>query len=346
MSSRLIPPATDDCLLRHGGAAWQNVRMQKRTLLAALAALPLASRAARAQGDFNSFLAALQKRAAADGIPAAIIQQTTANLVPNQDVLRLDSHQAEFTLTWAEYSARVVNKSRVAEGHAKAASAANLLAAVTSRFGVGAVPLLGIWGIETNYGASQGGFDVIDALTTLAWDRGSSFFGGQVISAMRIIAAGDAPANKLIGSYAGAMGQPQFMPSVYLTTAVSFTGAGQPDIWTSDADSLASMGNYLAKAGWRAGQPSSEPVVAPPGIGPAETGRENMRTLGYWLGRGVQRLPNPPNLAPGTPAGLLLPDGAGGDAYLIYPNFTVIRRYNPSDFYALAVGALGRLALA
>ena len=319
--------------------------MQKRTLLAGLATLPLWPRPALAQGDFGSFLAALQARAAADGIPATIIQQTTASLVPNQDVLRLDAHQPEFTLTWAEYSARVVNKTRVAQGHAKAASAGSLLAAVTSRFGVGAVPLLGIWGIETNYGTSQGDFDVIDALTTLAWERGSSFFGGQVISAMRIIAAGDAPAEKLIGSYAGAMGQPQFMPSVYLTTAVSFAGAGQPDIWTSDADSLASMGNYLAKAGWRPGQPSSEPVVAPAGIDVAETGRENMRTLGDWLGRGVQRLPNAPNLPPGIPAGLLLPDGAGGDAYLIYPNFRVIRRYNPSDFYALAVGALGRLAL-
>ncbi len=335
---------TDTCL-RHGVAAWQNTAMHKRTLLAGLAALPLLPSAARAQEDFGGFLAALQARAAADGIPAAIIQQTTANLVPNQDVLRLDAHQPEFTLTWAQYSARVVNKTRVAAGRAKAASATGLLAAVTSRFGVGAVPLLGIWGIETNYGTNQGDFDVIDALTTLAWERGSSFFGGQAISAMRIIAAGDAPAEKLIGSYAGAMGQPQFMPSVYLTTAVSFTGAGQPDIWSSDADTLASMGNYLAKAGWRADQPSSEPVVAPAGVGPGETGRENMRTLGYWLGRGVQRLPDAPNVAADTPAGLLLPDGAGGDAYLIYPNFVVIRRYNPSDFYALAVGALGRLAL-
>ncbi len=314
--------------------------------MASLAALPLAPCAASAATDFPGFLAGLQARAAAAGIPEAIIQQTTAALVPNADVLRLDQHQPEFTETWATYSSHVLNPTRVAAGRAKRASSASLLAAVTSRYGVGAVPLLGIWGIETNYGTNQGDFDVIDALTTLAWDRGSDFFSGQVISAMRIIAAGDAPAQKLIGSYAGAMGQPQFMPSVYLTTAVSFTGGGQPDIWTSDADSLASMGNYLARAGWQPGVPSSEPVSAPASLGNEAMGRDNMRTLGYWLGHGVQRLPGAPDISGATPAGLLLPDGAGGAAFLIYPNFKVIRRYNPSDFYALAVGALGRLALA
>jgi membrane-bound lytic murein transglycosylase B len=239
----------------------------------------------------------------------------------------------------------VLNADRVAQGRAKAVSAASLLAAVTSEFGVDSGPLLGIWGIETNYGTTQGEFDVIDALTTLAWHRNSSFFSGQVISAMRIVANGDAPAQKLIGSYAGAMGQPQFMPSVYLTTAVSFTGAGQPDIWNSDADTLASMANYLVKAGWRAGEPSSEAVLAPGNFNVAATGRQNVQTIGYWLRYGVQRLPGAPDLPLTTPAALLLPDGAGGQAFLVYRNFRVIRRYNASDYYALAVGALGRMAL-
>jgi membrane-bound lytic murein transglycosylase B len=220
-----------------------------------------------------------------------------------------------------------------------------LLAAVTSRFGVGAIPLLGIWGIETNYGTTQGDFNVIDALTTLAWDRNSRFFAGQVIDAMRIVANGDAPGQNLIGSYAGAMGQPQFMPSVYLSTAISFSGSGQPDIWGSDADTLASMGNYLAKAGWRSGQPSSEPVLCPSSINAALTGRENVQTLGYWLAQGVQRLPGALTLPGSMPAALLLPDGAGGQAFLVYENFSVIRRYNASDYYALAVGALGRMIL-
>ncbi len=318
--------------------------MKRRLLLAASPAATLLPKLAGAE-DFNSFLARLQARAAAAGIPASVISSTTAGLVPNADVLRLDQHQPEFTLTWAQYSTRVLNATRVAAGKAKARSADSLLLAVTGRFGVGAVPLLGIWGIETNYGTSQGDFSVIDALTTLAWDRQSSYFAGQVISAMRIIANGDAPADRLIGSYAGAMGQPQFMPSVYLTTAIAYSGGGRPDIWTSDADSVASMANYLAKAGWQSGMPASEPVAAPPGLDTNATGRDNVQTIGYWKRLGVQRLPGAMHLPDSTPAALLLPDGAGGQAFLIYSNFKVIRRYNASDYYALAVGALGRLAI-
>jgi len=318
--------------------------MLRRAILAALPAAALLPGWASAS-DFNSFLAALQARAAADGIPESVIESTTSGLVPNTDVLQLDKHQPEFTLTWAQYSSRVLNAGRVTQGRVTAQSAAGLLSAVSSQYGVDPAPLLGIWGIETNYGTTQGDFDVIDALTTLAWDRNSSFFGGEVIAAMRIIANGDAPAEKLIGSYAGAMGQPQFMPSVYLSTAVTFSGSGRPDIWSSDADTLASMANYLVRAGWQAGLPSSEPVLAPAGIDVAQTGRELVRSIGYWEGIGVQRLPGARDLPETTPAALLLPDGAGGQAFLIYSNFKVIRRYNPSDYYALAVGALGRMAL-
>lgn len=303
-----------------------------------------AASAARAE-SFSAFLARLRARAVAAGIPASIVHKTTIGLRPNQEVIRRDQHQAEFTMSWAEYASRVLSQTRVANGQAKAAASRNLLAAVTSRFGVPAEPLLGIWGIETGYGTNQGDFHVIDALTTLAWERQSKFFGGQVIDAMRIIAKGDAPAGRLMGSYAGAMGQPQFMPNVYLSTAVSFSGARAPDIWHSDADSLASMANYLAKAGWQSGLPSSEAVLAPAGIGPDETGRKLARTLGYWQSRGVRRLPGAVPLPPATPASLLQPDGPGGQAFLVYANFAVIRRYNPSDFYALAVGALGRLVL-
>ncbi len=329
--------------MRRGIAAWHNARMDRRALLASLPAAALWPRFARA-GDFGAFVAALAARAAAAGIPQDVINQATAGLTPNADVLRLDKHQPEFTLTWAQYSSRVLNAARVAQGQAKAAESRDLLAAVTSRYGVAAGVLLGIWGIETNYGTSQGNFGVIDALTTLAWDRNSTYFSGQVISAMRIIANGDAPAEKLIGSYAGAMGQPQFMPSVYLSTAVSFTGGGQPDIWTSDADTLASMANYLAKAGWQPGMPSSEPVFAPVYVDMNFTGRQNVESIGYWASRGVQRLPGAQRLGNDTPAALLLPDGKGGQAFLVYQNFNVIRRYNASDYYALAVGALGRMA--
>jgi len=297
-------------------------------------------------GDFALFVAALRERALAAGIPEDVVEQTTAGLVANADVIKFDHHQPEFTMTWAEFSARVLNQARVDEGREKYGQAAPLLAAVTSRFGVPAAPLMGIWGVETNYGATQGDFGVFDALTTLAWDRNSSYFASEVISAMRIVARGDAPAERLLGSYAGAMGQPQFMPSVYLSTAVAFYGGGTPDIWGSDADSLASIANYLLLAGWQPGLPSSEPVLAPAGLSVAGTGRGNVRTVGYWEALGVQRLPGAAELPDMTPAALLLPDGIGGQAFLIFANFHAIRKYNPSDFYALCVGALGRMVLA
>ncbi len=319
--------------------------MKRRSMLVTSAAAGLLPGAAQA-ADFSSFLARLQARAAAAGIPPGIITATTAGLVPNADVIKFDHHQAEFTMTWAMFSSRVLNAARVDAGRTKYRQTESLLAAITSRFGVPAGPLMGIWGVETNYGATQGNFGVIDALATLAWDRNSAFFAGEVIAAMRIVAHGDAPAAKLIGSYAGAMGQPQFMPSVYLSTAVSFAGNGRPDIWTDDADSVASIANYLAKSGWQPGLPSSEPVLAPPDLDISATGRETVRTIGYWTARGVARLPGASDLPAATPAALLLPDGKGGQAFLIYANFHAIRKYNPSDFYALSVGALGRMVVA
>ncbi len=315
-------------------------------ILAGLGGAVLLPRAGLAAAGFPAFLARLQARARAAGIPDAVIQATTAGLVPNQQVLTLDHHQPEFTLTWAQYSSRVLSQARIDAGRQKYQATQTLLAAITSRYGVSADVMLGIWGLETNFGANQGDFNVIDALTTLAWDRGSAYFGNEAIKAMRIVALGDAPVANLLGSYAGAMGQPQFMPSTYLSTAVSFSGQGAPDIWGSDADALASMANYLAKAGWQTDAPSSEPVLAPASLGPAQTGRQTLRSLAYWQAQGVQRLPGAAPLPAATPAALLLPDGAGGQAFLVYANFSAIRRYNPSDYYALAVGALGRLILA
>ncbi len=325
--------------------AWQNCAMQRRAILTGLPlalALPRAAFAA----DYASFLYRLRSRALADGIPSGVVSQALNGLTaPNPTVLKLDHHQPEFTETFATYSSHVLNATRIANGQAKYADTRSLLAAITSRFGVAAGSMLGIWGLETNYGASQGDFYVIDALATLAWDRNSSYFAREAVKAMQIIASGDAPVGQLTGSYAGAMGQPQFMPSVYLSTAISFSGHGAPDIWHSNADALASMANYLVKAGWRAGQPASEPVYAH--LASADgTGRAHVRPLDYWLSLGVQRLPGAVPLPSDTPAALILPDGVQGQAFLAYHNFYVIRRYNPSDFYALATDALGRAILA
>lgn len=320
--------------------------MLRRAMLSGLGGALALPAMGWAQDPFDSFLARLQARAIAEGIPATVVSATTYGLVPNQRVLELDHHQPEFTLTWAEYSSRVLSETRIETGQQKYIDIRALMAAITSRYGVAAAVMLGIWGLETNFGANQGDFNVIDALATLSWERNSRYFVNEAIQAMRIVALGDAPMATLLGSYAGAMGQPQFMPSTYLKTAVSFYGHGAPDIWHSDADALASMANYLAKAGWQAGEPSSEPVLLSSGSAVGQTGRQFVQTIGYWERLGVERLPGAVPLPTDMPAALLLPDGPQGQAFLVYRNFSVIRRYNPSDFYALAVGALGQAILA
>ena len=325
--------------------------MQRRTLVATLftpLAAPLAAMAVppALAADFGAFLANLRGRALRQGVPPRIADAALLGLSANAKVIKLDQHQPEFTLTWAQYSARVVNAKRISEGKAKLLTVQAILHNVVRRYGVAAEPMLGIWGIETNYGGFQGDFQVIDALATLAYFRTSTYFGNEAISAMKIAARGDAPLPNLIGSWAGAMGQPQFMPSVYLSTAVSYSGTGRPDIWNSDADTLASIGNYLRKAGWVPGLPSSETVLVPPGFNTFLAGHDHRMPLGRWIAMGIRRLAGAKPLPPATEASLLLPDGPQGAAYLAYANFNAIRRYNPSDLYSLAVGELGRVILA
>lgn len=321
--------------------------MHRRTLLTRLplaAAAPLAMLAMPAAfaADFGGFLAKLRDRALRQGIPPSIANAALSGMTPNAEVIRHDQHQPEFTLTWAQYSARVVNPARIRKGQEKFATARNILAEVATQYGVAAEPIMGIWGIETNYGGFQGDFQVINALATLAYFRTSTYFANEAIAAMKIAVRGDAPLPQLTGSWAGAMGQPQFMPSVYLSTAVSFTGNGRPDIWNSEADALASIANYLRKAGWVAGLPSSELVTIPTSFNTFLAGRDHQFTLARWQALGVRRLASAKPLPAATPASLLLPDGPTGAAYLVYSNFASIRRYNPSDLYALAVGELGR----
>jgi membrane-bound lytic murein transglycosylase B len=319
--------------------------MKRRTLLAA-APLALALAPSAQAADFTSFLSGLGARARQQGVPGSIIDQALGGLAPNQRVIHLDGHQPEFTLTWAQYSARVVTAARIKDGHVKRQQLSAVIAAVRQRFGVSSEPIMGIWGIETDFGAIQGDFQVIDSLATLAWFRNSSYFANEAIAAMKIAARGDAPLPRLIGSWAGAMGQPQFMPSVYLTTAVNFSGRGTPNIWTDVPDTMASIANYLHKSRWVPGLPASEPVLIPPGFNVALAGRQHRLPLARWQSIGVHRLADAARLPPDTEASLLLPDGPTGAAYLVYANFDAIRRYNPSDLYALAVSQLGRLIAA
>ena len=295
--------------------------------------------------DYARFLDGVRAEAGRDGVSASVLDEALALRAPNAQVLQLDRHQPEFTLTWAQYRARVIPPRR--EQGAMTAYQANLdlLTGIWQRYQVDPRVVVGIWGLESNFGTRIGSFNVVDALATLAFDgRRASFFRSELLASLRILGNGDVSPAGMLGSYAGAMGQPQFMPSSYLRYAVDETGDGRRDIWTSRADVFASISNYLARNGWVAGQPWGQPVTLTRPIGDAESGRQLMRSLGHWDMAGIRRADGRRFSQMDVSGALLLPDGPGGDAFMVYRNFSVIRRYNPSDFYALAVGLIGDAA--
>jgi membrane-bound lytic murein transglycosylase B len=326
--------------------------MRRRTLIrsipaASAAALLGSAECARASGSFQDFLVTVDAQAAARGISYATRRAALHGLGPNQDVIRLDNRQPEFTQTWAQYAAKRLSATRVADGQRAYVANRTVLDAIRTQFGVSPGVIMGIWGQETDFGGYTGGFSVVQALATLGWiSHRPGYFRSELISALSIIDSGAVTAQSMTGSYAGAMGQPQFMPSVYLKLAVSFGGTGRPNIWTSVPDSLASIANYLATSGWRAGAPWGEAAVLGAGVDAAAIDPDQAEPLSRWLAMGVRRLPRHPIVPYAMPARVIQPDGVGGDAFLVYPNYKAIRRYNPSDFYALSVGLLGDLIIA
>ena len=302
--------------------------MRRRTLIrsipAASAGLLLGSATARAAGSFQDFLVEVDQQAAARGISYATRRAALYGLGPNQDVSDLDNRQPEFTQTWAQYSAKRLSAARVAQGQQNYAVNRTLLAAISTQFGVAPGVIMGIWGLETNYGTYTGGFSVVQALATLGWSsHRPGYFRSELISALSIIDSGAVTPQGMTGSY-----------------------AGRPDIWTSVPDSLASIANYLSVSGWRGDAPWGEAVLLSASVDAAAIDPDQSEPLSSWLAMGVRRLPNHPAVGYSTPARLIQPDGVGGDAFLVYPNYHAIRRYNPSDFYALSVGLLGDLITA
>ncbi|MBV9251735.1 MAG: lytic murein transglycosylase [Acetobacteraceae bacterium] len=316
--------------------------MLSRRLVTAAIPFVLAAPAQAAQASFPAFLAALRADARRAGISAATLDRAFAGVMPNQKVLDRDRHQPEFTLTWAQYRARVLPDSRILNGQAALHQNQPLFQAVQARYGVSQGVVAGIWGLESGFGAITGDFRVVEALATLAWDgRRASFFRSELISALRILDSGDITPERMTGSYAGAMGQPQFMPSSYLRYAVDFEGHGRRDIWASKPDVLGSIANYLARSGWRAGETWGQAVSVPPAFDPSSADRDFRRPLAEWARQGVRPIAGRWAASMNAPAAVLMPDGSEGDAFVVFNNFAAIRRYNPSDFYALAVGLLG-----
>jgi membrane-bound lytic murein transglycosylase B len=315
--------------------------LTRRFLLASAVPMVFSARAFASPADsFHSFLNDIRAEARKAGIRPATLDRAFAGVSPNQKVLDRDRHQPEFTMTWARYRGLVITDKRIADGRQAVAANRALFQRVEQRYGVGAGVIAGIWGLESSFGTGTGDFRVVESLATLAWEgRRASFFRGELMAALKILDHGDVVPGAMTGSYAGAMGQPQFMPSSYLRYAVDFEGHGRRDIWTSKPDVLGSIGNYLARSGWQPGQTWGQAVTVPDGVEAA--GRDAKRRLADWAQAGVRPLNGRWAAAADTPAGLVAPDGAGGETFLAFGNFAAIRRYNPSDFYAIAVGLIG-----
>ncbi|QEO18374.1 lytic murein transglycosylase [Acetobacter vaccinii] len=321
--------------------------MLRRTLLAGgLAAFVTPALAARSPGaggsSYAAFLAGVRREALAQGVSAATLSSALALAVePNPKVLKADRHQPEFTLTWAQYKDRVLTETKIANGLDAVAGRTQLLDPISATYGVSKGAIAGIWGLESAYGVHMGTFHVIDALATLAYDgRRSSFFRSELLKSLVILDQGAIAPVQMLGSYAGAMGQPQFMPSAYLRYAASYPAGGRSDIWHNEGDVFASIANYLARCGWQQGQPWGEEVVLPASVTQDQLGRSRVKPVSWWAQLGVR--PRAGHFASMQQDGAVIrPDGPGGEAFLVYHNFNVIRRYNPSDFYALAVGLLG-----
>jgi membrane-bound lytic murein transglycosylase B len=322
--------------------------ISRRPLLAAIPALGLAGLAvvpAEAAADsFPSFLAELQAEARRKGISATTVQSAFLGVSLDDTILQKLHHPPEKTLTWAQYRALLLTPKRIAEGRAAYKAHASVLRQVSARYGVAPGIIIGIWGLESSYGATTGDYRVVEALANCAYgSTRRTFFSAELMAALEIIEQGNVAPGNMTGSYAGAMGQPQFMPTSYLRYAVDFTGTGRRNIWTSVPDVLASIANYLARNGWQAGESWGMQVSVPPGL--RSFGRDDRQSLSEWARQGVRRVDGRA-LQGSEKAGLIQPDGAGGEAFLVYPNFNAIRRYNPSDFYALLTGLLGDHVLA
>ncbi|MES2675778.1 MAG: lytic murein transglycosylase [Pseudomonadota bacterium] len=293
------------------------------------------------QAEFSTCINALSENAKAAGISNTTITSTLAKANFNSRVIELDRRQPEFSTTFADYFNGRVTDQRVAQAQALMEKHQILLDKVVQQYGVPAHYLLAFWGLETNYGSFFGKFSTVDSLATLACDaRRSSFFTGELISALRILDEGTVTSDKMVGSWSGAMGNFQFMPSAFLQHAVDYDGDNKRDLWNSTADATASAAKFLQSLGWQTKNPWGYEVKLPVDFPFVEAGLKNIKLLSEWRKLGVTRADN--MLLPTTDlnASLLVPSGYNGPAFLVFDNFNVIMQWNRSEFYALAVGNL------
>ena len=290
---------------------------------------------------YDAWVASFRGRALAKRIDANTFDTAfrTSGFLPG--VIDKDRNQTEFTRSLEDYLAIAASDERVSLGRAEMQRYGSVLREIEGRYGVEANVVAAVWGLESFYGTRRGNIPVISALSTLAYEgRRGAFFEQQLIAALKIIKNGDTSPANMTGSWAGAMGHTQFIPTSYLGFAVDFRGDGRRDIWSDDpTDALASTAAYLSRSGWTRGQPWGVEVRLPAGFNTAQTGRGKGKSPADWAAQGVR------NMQGGTvpnhgSASILIPAGASGPAFMIFQNFNVITRYNNAESYVIGVGHL------
>lgn len=291
---------------------------------------------------FDIWLDGLRIEALKEGISVATLDAALAEVEPIPRVIELDRSQPETTLTFKQYIERVVPNSRVEEGRRQLRENAAELNTVRDVFGVQPRFIVALWGIETNFGKYTGGFSVIASLATLAYDgRRSTYFRSELLNALQILEEGHIAPEAMMGSWAGAMGQSQFMPSSFVRYAIDFNGDGRRDIWNTKADVFGSAANYLAKSGWNSSQTWGRKLSLPAGFDKNLASLQTTKTLAEWQALGVRRdngqdLPH----VLGIKGSIVFPGDEDGPAFLVYGNFKTILKWNRSTYFATAVGLL------
>ncbi|MEQ8433169.1 MAG: lytic murein transglycosylase [Oceanicaulis sp.] len=297
-----------------------------------------------AQADgFDTWLSRFRTELADDGVSEDIIASMLDGLQPNPVVLERDAYQPEFVRPVWQYLQGAVSEQRISQGRAAQGRVLSTLEEIEAEYGVDKDILTGIWGLESAYGVIQGDFDIVRSLATLAWDgRRRDFAESQLKAIAQMIARGYATREQLEGSWAGAMGQTQFIPTTYMERAVDFDGDGRRNIWDSEGDALASAANLLARAGWDRDEPVVEEVNLPQGFDFEAWSERSRLSVSQWAAQGVAPASGSFDGVEALQARILLPAGGGGPAFIAFSNFDTLLRYNNSTSYALGVSYLAK----
>jgi membrane-bound lytic murein transglycosylase B len=288
-----------------------------------------------------TWLEDLRAEALKRGIGAQTLDVALRDIKPIPRIIELDRRQPESSMTFAEYLKLVAPPSRVQRGRHLLAQHKALLEEVSATYGVPAPIIVALWGVESDYGRRTGGFPVVGALATLAYDgRRGAYFRRELLDALQILSEGHITPALMTGSWAGAMGQSQFMPSSFLSRAVDHDGDGRRDIWTTYGDVFASAANYLKCAGWRPGQLWGRRVTLPPDFDAALLDLRVVKSLAEWQALGVRNAEGQALPQASFSASVVAPDGSEGPAFLVYPNFRVLLQWNSSTYFGIAVGLL------